>query len=198
MGEFGSRTSCLAASAHAPSSPALSHLIPKRTPPTHHTTPILAAASCGALEQDIDLFGADLPEGTVGGVPTIAACCDICAGRVGCGAYTYSPDYQTCFLKAAIGWERRGSKGLQSGVLTAPEGPTGPTGPTSPPQPTGPTGPETPVSPPPTDPTGPTGPGPADPNAQASQLWGQNGELYSPGGRLGDWSQAGYGGACFG
>ncbi|KAI7840897.1 hypothetical protein COHA_005425 [Chlorella ohadii] len=32
-----------------------------------------------------------------------------------------------------------------------------------------------------------------DPNSQASSLWGDSGELYRAGGRLGDWSQAGYG-----
>ncbi|KAL4423184.1 hypothetical protein ABPG77_000317 [Micractinium sp. CCAP 211/92] len=51
-------------------------------------------------------------------------------------------------------------------------------------------------SPPPPSPSPaqpPSGCTPAGPSGQTSLLWGQCGELYQPGGRLTDWSQAGYG-----
>lgn len=132
---------------------------------------------CPAAQADTDLFGADLPDGTLTGVASYDACCAACAAKQGCGAFVFFPAYTACFLKAPTGWTSRPLAGLQSGVLagTPVAPPTGPTGPTGPEQP-------------------PT-PGPVDPNAQTSPLWGVNGELYKPGGRLSDWSQAGYGGA---
>ncbi|KAL4458887.1 hypothetical protein ABPG75_013752 [Micractinium tetrahymenae] len=82
--------------------------------------------------------------------------------------------------------------GRLSASLSPPVAP--PRSPPPPPQPRPPPPPRR--SPPPPAPSPPppaSSCAPMDANGQTSQLWGQCGELYQPGGRLTDWSQAGYG-----
>lgn len=51
------------------------------------------------MQRDTDLFGADLPSGTITGVFSMGACCDSCKARPGCGAYTW------VLRDRLVGWE---------------------------------------------------------------------------------------------
>lgn len=71
--------------------------------------------TCGPLQANKDFYGADLhtcPEQGIDcafdGVPSIAACCDKCRGKEGCGSFTFKWDDAahttgTCWLKQASG-----------------------------------------------------------------------------------------------
>lgn len=72
------------------------------------------------MQEDVDLYGADLPDGMVGGVDTLKECCGACKARPGCGAYTYVTADKRCLLKSAESWEVTPKQGRQSGVLLAP------------------------------------------------------------------------------
>lgn len=76
------------------------------------------AASCGYLQADINLSGADLPDGgVVAGIDSFAECCGACKSRRECDAYTYSLADRTCFLKSSIrGFEVRAASGMQSAI----------------------------------------------------------------------------------
>lgn len=74
-------------------------------------------ATCRAIQQDVDFWGADLSNGTVRGLPSANACCNACKARPGCGAYTYVPRDGACYLKNATGWELRAAPGLQSALV---------------------------------------------------------------------------------
>ena len=52
---------------------------------------------------------------------SLAACCEECQNKAACSAYTWVEASKTCFFKEATGWERRPTKGMQSGVLVDPE-----------------------------------------------------------------------------
>lgn len=85
------------------------------------TPPCTTAASCGYLQADINLSGADLPDGgLVAGIDSFAECCGACKSRRECDAYTYSIADRTCYLKSSIrGFEVRAASGMQSAIKPA-------------------------------------------------------------------------------
>ena len=103
---------------------------PSAHQPTHLCTPPAsalypascpAAATCGTVQQDTDLFGGDLPDGIIADTASPQACCDACKARAGCGAWTLVPWTSTCYLKAAsAGFQVTVRTGVLSAVLPAP------------------------------------------------------------------------------
>lgn len=118
------------------------------------------AATCGAVKQDTDLTGADLPSGIVENILSPDACCTACIARQECGAWTFVSMSELCYLKAVSGWQERAVQGLQSAVMSNrnttvvimdPDPPASP----PPPSPSPPTTPGAPPSPSPGDPYAP-------------------------------------------
>lgn len=93
------------------------------------------------MQPDVDLFGGDLPSGTVVDVASVEACCSTCKGRSGCGAFTYVPWLRLCYLKGSNGLTVKTRAGMQSVVMAVPT-----PGASPPPTPAAPT-PGTPVGP---------------------------------------------------
>ena len=75
------------------------------------------------MQQDVDLFGADINGGwTVTGA-TLEGCCAACTAQSQCGAFTFVPGASICYLKYSTGWTSKPNTGLQSVVVrttTAP------------------------------------------------------------------------------
>ena len=118
------------------------------------------AATCGAVKQDTDLTGADLPSGIVENIVSPDACCTACIARQECGAWTFVSMSELCYLKAVSGWQERAVQGLQSSVMSNRNTTVvimDPDPPASPPPPS--------PSPPPTTPGAPPSPSPGDPYA---------------------------------
>ena len=104
--------------------------------------------------------GADLPNGSVEDITSPDACCSACIARQECGAWTFVPLSELCYLKAATGWTEKPVQGLQSAVMSNrnttvvivdPNPPPSP----PPPSPSPPVTPGTPPSPSPDDPNAP-------------------------------------------
>ena len=107
-----------AAAPHCPAS------LQRSPPPAHPPPPPPAVApalkdACGEeLLQDTDLWGADLADGEVE-AESPQGCCDACAARPDCGAFTYVPDWQMCYLKGAAGFNQTDGPGSVSWVAGA-------------------------------------------------------------------------------
>lgn len=94
----------------------------------------LCAGTCGAVQEGVDFFGGDLPVSPINSVSSVAACCDACKSVSACGAWTYKPQEQACYLKkAAGGYESRQKTGMQSAVMA--DAPTEPSKPSPSPAP---------------------------------------------------------------
>ena len=80
------------------------------------------------MQPDTDFLGADLPDGKVGWADNVDACCKACNARPECAVYTFLPAQRACYLKAALGWQRRTVIGalsaMKPGVATPALSPT--------------------------------------------------------------------------
>lgn len=72
--------------------------------------------------EGIDLFGADVNNGTPG--KSIQDCCATCSALDACGAFTFDPLSGTCYLKSASGWDRKAGAGLKSVIIGKEAGQT--------------------------------------------------------------------------
>lgn len=92
--------------------------LPPTPPPCRPSAP---AVSCAATQQDVDLKGGDIPKGTVSNAADIGVCCDACKARPDCGAFTYVPWGQVCYLKSSTGFEVGTTAGMQSVLISGRE-----------------------------------------------------------------------------
>lgn len=129
-----------------------------RAPNTRHMCNALAVA-CGAVQQNTDFYGADLPRGVVNNVGSASACCSACTARQDCGSWTYVRSGRVCYLKHASGFTRKVRTGMKSALMSGRAAPLSP-----PPRPPSPAPPKPPQPrPPPPQPVPRPGPPPPAP-----------------------------------
>lgn len=80
----------------------------------------------------MDLQGGDINGGMTATAYSIDDCCAACKAQASCGAFTFLPNNNLCYLKYSTGWTWKTNTGLQSVIVAASSTPSTPT-PTPPP-----------------------------------------------------------------
>lgn len=107
------------------------HVKPVQSPCASSCAGAAQSKPCGTVQADTDFFGADLHTCPQQGIDcafprtaSLAACCELCRAKAGCGSYTFKVEGSVCHLKEATGFSAFARDGYHSAVMPVPTGVT--------------------------------------------------------------------------